>query len=140
MFLLLPLDSLLLQAASAHAPRPLRLRQHALQNFIYDLRVGLPARFLHYLAHEKFEYAVASCAVISAAFFPVSNIVANTFLPLAAVISPRSMIESNSASAAGATRQSEISLPASFNRRSSSTEIQLAAARAGAPARATASK
>ena len=42
--------------------------------------------------------------MMSAAFFPLSNIVAKTFLPLAAVISPRSTIASSSASAAGRDR------------------------------------
>ena len=78
--------------------------------------------------------------MISAAPFPVSNIVANTFFPLAAVISPFSIFASSSASAAGATGQSAMSLPASFSRRSSSTEIQFAAAFAGAPLVTVASK
>ncbi len=78
--------------------------------------------------------ASPSAAMISAAGFPVSNIVANTFFPLAAVISPFSTFASSSASAAGFTGQSAISFAASFSRRNSSTEIQLAADFAGAPA------
>src|SRR5580698_9138469 len=42
--------------------------------------------------------AMPSATIMSAAFFPVSNMLANTFLPLAVVISPRSTIASSPAS------------------------------------------
>src|SRR5580704_259992 len=75
-----------------------------------------------------------SAVTISAALRPDANMVANTFFPMAPVIWLDSTSFTNSARAAGEIGLVSISLPESFNPRSSSVCIQLAAALPGAPA------